>query len=190
MNVNALFPGSTNDVFIWNRSSVANILRTLHERGHTNYYLLGKTTITVMSDDKLIVLGDSGYPLRTWLLTPLQNEPEPNTPEFRYNTRHRSIRSIIERCNGVLKMRFRCLLKHRVLHYAPAFASQIINACVVLHNICIENNIPEPQPIEHVEDFDFGLYNGDNNNVQNDNHCLNPELAAGRRLRNAVIRNL
>lgn len=87
-------------------------------------------------------LGDSGYPLRSCLLTPVDN-PEPHTPEYNYNINHCQTRSLIERCNGVLKDRFRCLLKHRVLHYKPNKASLIINACVVLHNICIENNIPE-----------------------------------------------
>ncbi|CAH1995307.1 unnamed protein product [Acanthoscelides obtectus] len=39
--------------------------------------------------------------------------------------------------SGVLKNRFRCLLKDRVLHYAPFRAGQIINATSVLHNMCV-----------------------------------------------------
>lgn len=54
-------------------------------------------------------------------------------------------------------MRFRCCLKHRVLHYAPEYASQIVNACVVLHNLCIEHNVPEPD--ENYDDIDFGKIN-------------------------------
>ncbi|KAJ8926231.1 hypothetical protein NQ314_021419 [Rhamnusium bicolor] len=99
MNVNARYPGSTNDAFIWNNSNLQILLRHLHMAGYKDYYLLG----------------DSGYPLRTWLFTLLEEEPVPNSPEYRYNTAHKSTRSIIERCNGVLKMRFRCLLKHRWL---------------------------------------------------------------------------
>jgi len=49
--------------------------------------------------------GDSGYPLRQWLLTPIAN-PTTNAENY-YNQRQMSSRSIIERCNGVLKMRFR-----------------------------------------------------------------------------------
>nr|CAI5830342.1 unnamed protein product [Callosobruchus analis] len=60
---------------------------------------------------------DSGYALRSWMLTPITPEPAPHTPEFRYNAAHKTIRSTVERCNEVLKMRFRCLFKHRVLHY-------------------------------------------------------------------------
>ncbi|KAJ8931460.1 hypothetical protein NQ314_015646 [Rhamnusium bicolor] len=53
----------------------------------------------------------------------------------RYNTNHRRVRSLIEQCSGILKMRFRCLLNHCTLHYSPTRASKIVNACVVLHKI-------------------------------------------------------
>jgi hypothetical protein len=94
------YPGSTNDAFIWSRSNVQTFLRELHQRGHKDYFLLG----------------DSGYPLRTWLLTPLEEQPVVNTPEYKYNKVHKSTKANIECCNGLLKARFRCLLKHRVLH--------------------------------------------------------------------------
>lgn len=42
---------------------------------------------------------------------------------------------------GVLKNRFRCLLKDRVLHYDPLKAGQIINAVCVLHNMCVTANL-------------------------------------------------
>lgn len=53
-----------------------------------------------------MIIGDSGYALRPWLLTPFLNV-EPNTPEYRFNQSFCRARSCIERCNGVLKMRFR-----------------------------------------------------------------------------------
>lgn len=134
------------------------------------------------------VLGDSGYPLRPWLLTPIA-DAEANSLEERYNRRQMSCRALIERCNGILKMRFRCLLKHRVLHYTPQVACKIINACAVLHNICIENNVPLPHD-EQQNEWQDDLFNqcapGDNEEIRN---IVNPELAAGKRLRRKLINN-
>lgn len=113
---------------------------------------------------------------------------EPNTPEDRYNIEHRRIRSLIERTNGLLKMRFRCLLKHRVLHYKPDVASRIINSCVVLHNMCIEGKVPLLCPEEEI--FDFGLDINDNGNGNAEHNRINPELVAGRNLRRLLVQNM
>ncbi|KAL5237057.1 hypothetical protein ACI65C_004467 [Semiaphis heraclei] len=122
--------------------------------------------------------GDSGYPLRPWLLTPL-SDPIPDTPESLFNKW-----STIERCNGILKMRFRCLLKHRVLHYNPERASKIIVSCCILHNMCINANLPVPQrePDDPL-DIDFGIYGVPELNP------INPQLAAGRRVQQLLIRS-
>lgn len=146
-----------------------------------------KTIATFIS--LILFLGDSGYPLRTWLMTPLENEPLEGSPEYIYNQNHKKIRSLIERCNGVLKMIFRCLLKHRVLHYDPEKASKIINACVVLHNLCIDHNVPEVDEDDNIEEMDLGIYVPIINNDENIQR-INPELAEGRRLRLTIIHNL
>ncbi|KAJ3623608.1 hypothetical protein Zmor_004405 [Zophobas morio] len=169
LNVNARYPGSTHDSFIWNNSNVLDFLQNLHTRGHSTYY----------------VLGDSGYALRPWLMTPIQNVV-PNTPEGRYNESQKRTRSIIERCNGVLKMRFRCLLKHRVLHYHPEKAGKIIKVCVVLHNMCIANNVEEQEDNDEVE-VDFGMNINDEQIAHNER--VNPQLAAGRTMQARIIRN-
>ncbi|XP_023230978.1 putative nuclease HARBI1 [Centruroides sculpturatus] len=124
MNVNARFPGSVHDAFIWKNSNVRKAFQRWHNCNRNAHTWL---------------LGDSGYPLEPWLLTPLRTT---NTQaEVKYNNCLTATRSIIEQCNGLLKNRWRCLLKHRVLHYHPETASNVIIACVVLHNICIKNNI-------------------------------------------------
>lgn len=53
-------------------------------------------------------------------------------------------RSSVERCIGHLRARFRCVNKHRVLHYAPEKAGRIINSVCVLHNMCVKANVPVP----------------------------------------------
>lgn len=139
---------------------------------------------------KTCILGDSGYYLRPWLMKPLANAV-PGSPEDRYNIAFKTCRSLIEQCNGVLKMRFRCLLKHRSLHYHPQKAGKIINACTVLHNICINNNNPPPPQLEPGENVDFGIYNNDDNNVYvpHNRNIRNPDLVAGERIQRTIIRN-
>ncbi|XP_036320417.1 putative nuclease HARBI1 [Rhagoletis pomonella] len=64
------------------------------------------------------LLGDAGYPLEPWLMTPYRSVSE-GTQQSNYNMRHSRTRNIVERTIGVLKNRFRCLLGARELHYSP-----------------------------------------------------------------------
>lgn len=50
-----------------------------------------------------------------------------------------SVRQIIERCIGLLKVRFRCILGERVLRYSPSKVGIITYACATLHNFLISN---------------------------------------------------
>ena len=52
--------------------------------------------------------GDSGYPIRPWLMTPLLNPA--TRPERAFNRAHKGTRSIVERCIGLLKARFRLVM--------------------------------------------------------------------------------
>ncbi|KAK5648021.1 hypothetical protein RI129_002913 [Pyrocoelia pectoralis] len=169
-NANARFPGSSHDAFIWNNSNINLFMQQINRHGET-YFLIG----------------DSGYPLRQWVQTPIRN-PEPGAQEDAFNTAFKSCRTTIERCNGLLKMRFRCLLKHRVLHYTPNVASKIINACTILHNMCIANNIPDPANEEGDELLDFGVIM-EENILHNERRERNAELENGRQLQQQLVRN-
>ncbi|XP_045493505.1 putative nuclease HARBI1 [Colias croceus] len=112
-------------------------MRGLHENGELTW-----------------LLGDSGYPQRAWLMTPILNA-EPGSRAEVYTTRHLQARNCIERCFGVLKARWRCLLKHRTLHYHPRVASEVTIACCVLHNIALDAKLPPPNNMaEQQEDGD------------------------------------
>ena len=64
------------------------------------------------------LLGDSGYPLKKWLVTPLSNPV--SSPEQKCNIAHQKTHSIIERAFGILKSRWRILDRTGCrLYYAP-----------------------------------------------------------------------
>ncbi|XP_064489443.1 putative nuclease HARBI1 [Ornithodoros turicata] len=132
------FSGGTHDAYVWRHSELREELRSTHSSNVRKY-----------------LLGDSGYPLEPWLLTPLPGEQEPSTPEARYGSRHRRARSTVERCIGLLKARFRCLQRYRGLHYSPHRASNIVVACAVLHNICMHWRAP-PADAQGEDDLEDG----------------------------------
>ncbi|XP_062591455.1 putative nuclease HARBI1 [Saccostrea cucullata] len=153
----AKWPGGTHDSYIWRNSSIHN----LFESG-------------TISDGWL--LGDSGYPLRPWLLTPVLN-PTTDAQE-RYNAAHIRTRNVIERAFGVLKSRFRCLDNSAgALIYSPQKACDITVACVVLHNMCIRRRIPLP---DGVVPCDNGRIRVNYRGRCNDGTRVREQLIAGR----------
>lgn len=151
--VDACRPGSCHDSFIWNMCSARNHFLDNYSNGDHNSWLLG----------------DSGYGLEPFLITPYKDVAA-GTREHAFNKKHASGRNIVERTIGVLKSRFRCL--QGTLIYSPQKVTQIVNLCCALHNICREYNIEwEDDPTynegdaegnndEYVEDFSQrNLYN-------------------------------
>lgn len=112
-------PGSTHDAVIFDRSG----LRCRFELGHLNG----------------ILLGDSGYACRRYLLTPVLR-PETDA-EVRYNTAHTKTRVIVEQLFGIWKRRFPCLYYGLRTKLSTSIA--IICATAVLHNLCIQHNLNE-----------------------------------------------
>jgi len=128
------------------------------------------------------ILGDSGYMLRDWLLTPIIN-PQPQ--EEAYNTAHCGTRCTIERCIGVIKRRWHCL--HTELRVAPAKACKIICACFVLHNRATHLHHPLPEP----EDEEPNDSEPDTPTAQDASVCCQPtehaRVAAGKMARQSLI---
>ena len=112
-NIVARWPGSTHHSRIFENSMIADKLR--------------EGTI-----DSILV-GDSGYACRSYLMTPIL-KPK-NSGEVRFNTAHRGTRCVFERCFGLLKRRFPCM--HLGMHTALANTLVIIVTTAILHNFAL-----------------------------------------------------
>ncbi|KAG8173399.1 hypothetical protein JTE90_004727 [Oedothorax gibbosus] len=113
-NLVVRWPGSTHD---------STILDHSYLRAH----------LEVDLQEKYVVLGDSGYPLRSYLMTPFLNPA--NIHQRRFNTAQILGRNVVERQYGVWKRRFRCI--DSKLRCRLDNAQKIIIATAVLHNIAI-----------------------------------------------------
>ena len=112
-NIIAGWPGSTHDARIFENRNIADKIKDCALDG--------------------ILLGDSGYPCRAYLLTPILNPK--NAGEVHYNTAHRRTRCVIERYFGLLKRHFTCL--HLGLRTTLVNTLVIIVATAVLHNFSL-----------------------------------------------------
>ncbi|KAK5648020.1 hypothetical protein RI129_002912 [Pyrocoelia pectoralis] len=127
INVVARWPGSTHDSTIFNNCA----LKAQFERGdYPNSYLLG----------------DCGYPMRNYFLTPLLN-PNGRAQQL-YNNSLIRTRISIERAIGVWKRRFPIMAYGTRLKLDTILT--IIVATTVLHNLAIDMNEPEPPLPEEV----------------------------------------
>lgn len=119
----ARWPGSTHDqtIFINSRSQAR------FERGEFA---------------NSVLLGDSGYALKIYLITPLANPA--TEAEQLFNQSQIRTRNPIERLFGVWKKRFPVLSLG--IRSSVDLTKSIIVACAVLHNIAVSAN--EPNPIE------------------------------------------
>ncbi|KAJ1099922.1 hypothetical protein NDU88_005015 [Pleurodeles waltl] len=119
--VNAMFPGSVHDAYILRNSRIP--------------YVMG-----LLQRHRVWLLGDSGFPNLSWLLTPVRN---PRTrAEGRYNEAHGRASRVIKRTFGLLKARFRCLhMTGGSLFCSPRKVCQIIIACSMLHNLALQHQV-------------------------------------------------
>ncbi|XP_062613491.1 putative nuclease HARBI1 [Saccostrea cucullata] len=81
-----------------------------------------------------ILLGDSGYPLTKYLLTPYLTPRDPS--EERSNSSLCRTRVVIEQTFGILKRKFQAL--HFGLRTIPDQAVTYVTACCILQNIGVE----------------------------------------------------
>lgn len=117
----ASYPGSTHDSHIFNQSR----LKQRFENGEFG---------------RAVMLGDGGYKLYPYLMTPFRN---PTTEgQRRYNQVQILVRNTVERKYGIWKRRFPCLVFG--LRCKLETSLVVIVACAVLHNFCIQQKEEMP----------------------------------------------
>jgi len=101
--------------------------------------------------ENAVLLADSAYPVKEWLLTPFRGAAE--GPQARYNAAHMKTRSIVEQAFGVIKKRF-YILQTGIRFRKMTEAACIIKACFVIHNLCIKfGDYGEEQDVVPEEDL-------------------------------------
>lgn len=81
-----------------------------------------------------ILIGDSAYPLRDWLVPYRPPRPGNDMEERLFRSLQRS-RHLIECAYGALKSKFPSL---GYLRLQPETASLVIMTCAVIHNMCLD----------------------------------------------------
>lgn len=131
-NIVARWPGSCHDQTVFNNSR----LKFNFENGQFGRFHL---------------IGDSGYAVKPYLLTPLQNT---NTePERLYNEALIRTRNVVERQYGVWKRRFPVLSRGIQVDINTALV--IIIATAVLHNIAIDMNEDVPDNFDVPQEIGY-----------------------------------
>lgn len=121
MNIVARWPGASHDAHIFRNSAIMNSFELGNYRN-------------------CVLVGDSGYPVKPYLITPLRNPR--NGAEVLFNESQIRTRNVVERSYGVWKRRFPGLALG--LRLRRTTTQYVIVSTAVLHNIaCSENeNVP------------------------------------------------
>lgn len=86
---------------------------------------------------KYHILGDSAFPIREWLMVPYRDYGSLEESQINFNKRFSATRVKIEKAFGLLKGRFRQLI--RIDMNKIDRISKFMISCCVLHNLCIIN---------------------------------------------------
>ena len=121
------YPGSMHD---------ARILRNTHlfQRAENRDILCSPVDVIEGLRIRPLILADSGYTLKDWLIKPYILSPNLTRSEKSFSRRLSASMSTVERGFGLLKARCRCLLKR--LDHEIENISNVIITCFILHNIC------------------------------------------------------
>lgn len=127
LDINVGWPGSVHDARVFARSSLYSNI--------TEKHVLPDKKITINGIDiPLFLIGDSAYPLDTWLMKPFTHSTSLTQQQQYYNYRLCRARIVVENAYGRLKARWRRLMKRIDMHIE--IIPTVISAACILHNMC------------------------------------------------------
>lgn len=118
------FPGSHNDSYVFQQSS-------LHSK------LTSQNNGELLDAKRYHIIGDSGFELKEWLLTPYKNRNTLTISQELFNKKLIETCCIVDQAFQDLKNRFRRLLD--IDASVDKCVKYVVAACVI-HNIAIEND--------------------------------------------------
>ena len=121
------WPGSVHDARVFANSPI-------YKRGTEKSLFSNRVELVRDKHIPIVLLGDSAYPLLSWVMKPFPHNCALSDSQKLYNYHLSKARIVIENAYGRLKARWRCLKKG--LDVKPENATIIISACCVLHNVC------------------------------------------------------
>ena len=123
------WPGSVHDARVFAHSPI-------YKQITEQELLPGNRTMLMNSIEvPLYLIGDSAYPIQTWLMKPFPHNTQNLTNEKKtYNYRLSRARIVVENAYGRLKARWRRLMKRNDMHIKHI--PNIIATACILHNIC------------------------------------------------------
>ncbi|XP_023247672.1 protein ANTAGONIST OF LIKE HETEROCHROMATIN PROTEIN 1-like [Copidosoma floridanum] len=92
------------------------------------------------------ILADAAYTIQKCIMVPFKDNGHLSREETLFNTNLSRIRTMVERCIGLLKMRWRILLDKVPMRRTDLLPFYILATCV-LHNICLKREDTFEYPI-------------------------------------------
>ena len=145
------FPGSIHDSRVLRLSGIFNL-------AESKEILTAPTRMVNRVQLRPMLVGDSAYPLKNWLLKPFSNRGHLSHQKKRFNAKLRAMRSVVERAFDMLKGCWRALLKK--IEQDHTSVQKTVTAACVLDNFCLlhgdtfDDNKNRPPPDDPDNDND------------------------------------
>ena len=146
------FPGSIHDSRVLRLSRIFNL-------AENEEILTAPTRMVNRVQLRPMLVGDSAYPLKNWLLKPFSNRGHLSHQKKRFNAKLSTMRSVVERAFSMLKGLWRALLKK--IEQDHTSVQRTVTAACVLHNFCLlhgdtfdDENWPPPDDPDDDDDDD------------------------------------